>query len=74
MQVTSTLSCKNYQLQQMSETEAQSLRALLEDSSIVKILHDCRQAAAALFYQKKITMTNVFDTQVTHVLKAVMTG
>ncbi len=41
-----------------------SLKALLEDKTVVKVIHDCRQDSAALFYQKGIKLENVFDTQV----------
>lgn len=42
------------------------LKQILEDSGIVKVLHDCRQDAAALLAQRGITLTQVFDTQVTN--------
>ena len=41
-----------------------SLKALLEDKTVVKVIHDCRQDSAALYYQKGIKLENVFDTQV----------
>jgi ribonuclease D len=40
------------------------LRSLMENSSVVKVIHDCRQDSAALFYQLQIRLDNVFDTQV----------
>lgn len=40
------------------------LRNLMENSSVVKVIHDCRQDSAALFYQLQIRLDNVFDTQV----------
>lgn len=46
--------------QQQVELEMQGFH----NHKVVKVLHDCRQAAAALFYQKNITICNVFDTQV----------
>ena len=39
-----------------------SLRCLLEDPSIVKVLHCCYGDASALYYEYKITLRNVFDT------------
>lgn len=45
-----------------------TLKALLESQSIVKILHDCRQDAAALHYQLGITLQNVLDTQVAYAM------
>lgn len=39
------------------------LKQLLEDPRIVKVLHDCRQDAAALLVQKGISLRNVYDTQ-----------
>lgn len=42
----------------------QNLKALLEDKTVVKVVHDCRQDSAALYYQKGIKLGNVFDTQV----------
>ncbi len=39
------------------------LKQLLEDPKIIKILHDCRQDAAALLVQKGISLRNVYDTQ-----------
>ncbi len=32
----------------------------------VQVVHDCRNDAAALYYQYDISIKNVFDTQVTH--------
>lgn len=43
---------------------ARELRSLMENSSVVKVIHDCRQDSAALFYQLQIRLDNVFDTQV----------
>jgi len=43
----------------------------------VKVIHDCRQDSAALFYQLQIRLANVFDTQVqallTHQLHNIIT-
>lgn len=40
------------------------LRAVLENKEIVKIIHDCKMDADALFHQYNIRLTNVHDTQV----------
>ena len=40
------------------------LKQILEDDSVVKIMHDCREPAAAIYYQLQIKLCNVFDTQV----------
>ena len=41
------------------------LKGLLEDPAIVKVMHDCRQDSAALYYQMGIKLRNIYDTQVT---------
>lgn len=41
-----------------------SLRALLEDESIVKVLHCCRGDSTALWYSSGVRLLNVFDTDV----------
>jgi hypothetical protein len=45
------------------------LKAILEDSSVEKIVHDCRQDSDALFTQANITLTNVFDSSI-YVMRA----
>ena len=40
------------------------LRAVLQNRDIVKVMHDCRQDSAALFYQQGVVLHNIFDTQV----------
>lgn len=42
---------------------ADMLRDILEDDAIVKVLHDCRQDAAALKVQAGIELKTIFDTQ-----------
>ena len=50
-----------------ADTDAMlELKSLLEDSAVTKVVHDCRQDAAALFYQKGIHLQTIFDTQVVH--------
>ena len=39
------------------------LKALLEDPAIVKVMHDCWQVSAALYYQMGIKLQNIYDTQ-----------
>jgi len=48
-----------------SETTKRSLKVLLEDTTVVKIVHDSRRPSAALLYQQGIALQSVFDTQVT---------
>jgi ribonuclease D len=40
------------------------LKPVLENPSIVKVFHDARQAADALYHQFGIRLANIFDTQV----------
>lgn len=54
--------------QKRRDLQNQGFRTLLGDRNVVKVFHDCRQAAAALFYQKSIAICNVFDTQVISML------
>ncbi|GJQ75282.1 egl [Trypoxylus dichotomus] len=42
------------------------LKALLESTEVVKIIHDCRNDSANLYRQFNITLRNVFDTQAAH--------
>uniref|UniRef100_A0A1E1XLX2 Putative molting cycle collagen and cuticulin-based cuticle n=1 Tax=Amblyomma sculptum TaxID=1581419 RepID=A0A1E1XLX2_AMBSC len=42
------------------------LRQLLEAEHITKVMHDCRNDSAALFFQFGIKLQNVFDTQAAH--------
>lgn len=56
--------CTFHMKQQRRDLQMQGFHTLLQNNNVVKILHDCRPAAAALFYQKSISISNVFDTQV----------
>lgn len=49
---------------QSDETVLKVLKDILEDKSVTKVMHDCRQDSAALFYQFGIKLKNVLDTQV----------
>lgn len=40
------------------------LKQVLEDESVIKVMHDCRKPAAAIRYQLQIGLRSVFDTQV----------
>jgi hypothetical protein len=39
------------------------LRTVLEDSNIVKVIHDCKQDGDALFHHLDIRLVNIHDTQ-----------
>jgi hypothetical protein len=45
----------------------QSLGTILEDRSVTKVIHDCRQDSDALFHQLGIRLDGVFDTQASYV-------
>lgn len=65
VQVCSQQSCHSFDLQHgLLEPHMKGLLELLQDKHTVKVMHDCRQPAASLLYQKGITIQNVFDTQV----------
>ncbi|XP_072181223.1 uncharacterized protein [Diadema setosum] len=40
------------------------LADFLESSSVLKVIHDCRSDAAALYHQFGVTLTNIFDTSI----------
>lgn len=42
------------------------LKQLLESEHIIKVVHDCRNDSAALFFQCDVQVKNVFDTQAAH--------
>lgn len=44
------------------------LRNVLENDKIVKVIHSCSGDSAALYYQFKVQLQNVFDTQVAHIV------
>lgn len=65
LQVRSVEGCCTFDMKQKRrDLQQQGFHTLLENKNVVKILHDCRQPAAALMYQKSIRICNVFDTQV----------
>ena len=65
VQVRSSGGCCTFDMkQQPRDLQMQGFHTLLQNQNVVKVLHDCRPAAAAVFYQKSITICNVFDTQV----------
>ncbi|XP_048393656.1 piRNA biogenesis protein EXD1 isoform X1 [Stegostoma tigrinum] len=45
------------------------LKMVLEDSNILKVIHDCRLVSDCLYHQYRVDLTNVFDTQVADVLQ-----
>jgi len=42
------------------------LKKLLESEQVIKVVHDCRNDSAALFFQYDIHLRAVFDTQAAH--------
>ena len=64
MQVRVGGQCHLFDTLQISRDVMLQLKYLLEDNSIMKVVHDCRQDSAALFHQKGIRLRNNFDTQV----------
>lgn len=60
--------CFIFDILQIHSGVMQQLQAILEDPAMVKVMHDCRQDSAALWYQKSIRICNIFDTQVSGVL------
>lgn len=44
------------------------LRQILEDETIIKIIHDCRNDAYNLYTQFNVLIKNVFDTQSAHAI------
>jgi hypothetical protein len=46
------------------EGVVEQLKDVFESSSVLKIIHDCRQDSDALFHLAGIRFTNVFDLQV----------
>lgn len=56
--------CYNFDIFKMNSEVMQQLKAILEDDTVVKVMHDCRHDSAALWYQKGIKIRNIFDTQV----------
>ncbi|XP_038638863.1 piRNA biogenesis protein EXD1 isoform X7 [Scyliorhinus canicula] len=39
------------------------LKMILEDSDILKVIHDCRLVSDCLYHQYRVGLTNIFDTQ-----------
>ena len=56
--------CYIFDMLSISEGVLDELRAVLQAASIIKVMHDCRQDSAALFYQHSIMLRGIFDTQV----------
>lgn len=47
-----------------SEMMKGGLRTVLQDSKVVKVVHDCRPMEDLLHHQLNLNLSNVFDTQV----------
>ena len=47
------------------------LKSVLEDADVTKVIHDCRQDSAALWYQFGIKLNNIFDTQVSALMQCI---
>lgn len=45
-----------------------NLRKVLENENIVKVIHSCSGDSAALYFQFKVHLQNVFDTQIAHIV------
>ncbi|XP_032882478.1 piRNA biogenesis protein EXD1 isoform X1 [Amblyraja radiata] len=45
------------------------LKMILEDSNILKVIHNCRLVSDCLYHQYQVDLTNVFDTQVADVMQ-----
>jgi len=64
LQVSAGETCYVFDMLLQAPDIVKELRSLMENSSVVKVIHDCWQDPAALFYQLQIRLVNVFDTQV----------
>jgi len=63
--LSSDLSSYSFDLKrEVPQAQMEGLQRLLQDNGTVKIMHDCRHAAAVLLYERGVTVQNVFDTQV----------
>ena len=56
--------CYLFDVLEANKDAMQRMKLLLEDTAVVKVVHDCRLDSVALFHQKGIVMSNIFDTQV----------
>lgn len=50
-----------------SEVMKGGLRTVLQDSKVVKVVHDCRPMEDLLHHQLNLNLSNVFDTQVAEI-------
>ena len=64
LQVLAGSTCYMFDMLHQDVDILRELKSLLQNPSVVKVMHDCRQDSEALFYQKQIKLENVFDTQV----------
>ena len=65
VQVSTRSRCFLFDVHEASATDdiVVELRSILENEAIVKVIHDCRQDADALFHHFHIRLVNVHDTQ-----------
>ena len=64
LQVCDNHTCYLFDMLQPDKDVLRYLKAILEGGSVTKVIHDCRQDSAALYYQFGIKLQNVLDTQV----------
>lgn len=55
---------EKFAVDMLSQVDFSPLRALLAESSLLKVFHACRQDLEAIYYFFDITFNNVFDTQI----------
>eukprot|EP00794_Sanderia_malayensis_P007561 gene7561-8399_t len=51
-----------------SECFSEGLKSVLENCSLLKVIHDCRSLSDCLYHQYQTNMFNVFDTQVADII------
>jgi len=57
-----------YLFDALREGVLDTLRPVLSAKGIIKVMHDCREDASALFSQFDVELAGVFDTQVAHTM------
>ncbi len=45
-----------------------NLRLILEDSAILKVMHDCRIISDMFYHKYRLEMNNIYDTLASHVV------
>ena len=66
LQVFVNNTCHLFDMLEADEGIIKMLKDIMEDENVTKVMHDCRQDSAALFYQFGIKLRDVVDTQVCH--------